>query len=91
MPHPDRILRVSTYPTLAFCEWAQRRRMIPTVAVGTRSFPFHARIKRDGRKTTGEKKDLPHGFEPPYSVMEIEQLPRDLRTNEAYHPWILPG
>jgi hypothetical protein len=24
------------------------------------------------------QKDLPHGFEPPYSVMEIDQLPRDL-------------
>ena len=25
------------------------------------------------------QKDLPHGFEPPYSVMEIDQLPSDLR------------
>jgi hypothetical protein len=24
------------------------------------------------------QKDLPHGFEPPYSVTEIDQLPRDL-------------
>jgi hypothetical protein len=24
------------------------------------------------------QKDLPHGFEPPYSVMEIDQLPSDL-------------
>jgi hypothetical protein len=24
------------------------------------------------------QKDFPHGFEPPYSVMEIDQLPRDL-------------
>jgi hypothetical protein len=24
------------------------------------------------------QKDLPHGFEPAYSVMEIDQLPRDL-------------
>jgi hypothetical protein len=24
------------------------------------------------------QKDLPHGFEPPYSVVEIDQLPRDL-------------
>jgi hypothetical protein len=25
------------------------------------------------------QKDLPHGFEPAYSVMEIDQLPRDLQ------------
>ena len=25
------------------------------------------------------QKDLPHDFEPPYSVMEIDQLPRDLQ------------
>jgi hypothetical protein len=29
------------------------------------------------------QKDLPHGFEPPYSVMEIDQLPRDLHHRPA--------
>jgi hypothetical protein len=27
------------------------------------------------------QKDFPHGFEPQYSVMEIDQLPRDLHLN----------
>jgi hypothetical protein len=27
------------------------------------------------------QKDFPHGFEPPYSVMEIDQLPRDLHLH----------
>jgi hypothetical protein len=27
------------------------------------------------------QKDFPHGFEPPYSVMEIDQLPRDLHPH----------
>jgi hypothetical protein len=27
------------------------------------------------------QKDLPHGFEPPFSVMEIDQLPRDLHLH----------
>jgi hypothetical protein len=26
-------------------------------------------------------KDFPHGFEPPYSVMELDQLPRDLHLH----------
>jgi hypothetical protein len=29
------------------------------------------------------QKDLPHGFEPPYSVMEIDQLPGDLYHRPA--------
>jgi hypothetical protein len=29
------------------------------------------------------QKDLPHGFEPPYSVVEIDRLPRDLRLSPA--------
>jgi hypothetical protein len=29
------------------------------------------------------EKDLPHGFEPPYSVMEIDQLARDLHHRPA--------
>jgi hypothetical protein len=27
------------------------------------------------------QKDFPHGFEPPYSVMEIDQMPRDLHPH----------
>jgi hypothetical protein len=27
------------------------------------------------------QKDFPHGFEPPYSVREIDQLPRDLHPH----------
>jgi hypothetical protein len=27
------------------------------------------------------QKDFPHGFEPPYSVMELDQLPRDLHLH----------
>ena len=29
------------------------------------------------------QKDLPHGFEPPYSVMEIDRLPSDLHHRPA--------
>ena len=41
------------------------------------------------------QKDLPHGFEPPYSVMEIDQLPRDLHHRTAkfhgdrFRAWLL--
>jgi hypothetical protein len=41
------------------------------------------------------QKDLPHGFEPPYSVMEIDQLPRDLNHRPAkfhgnrFRAWLL--
>jgi hypothetical protein len=41
------------------------------------------------------QKDLPHGFEPPYSVMEIDQLPRDLHHRPAkfhgnrFRAWLL--
>jgi hypothetical protein len=41
------------------------------------------------------QKDLPYGFEPPYSVMEIEQLPPDLHHRPAtfhgkgFRGWLL--
>jgi hypothetical protein len=41
------------------------------------------------------QKDLPHGFEPPYSVMEIDQLPRHLHHRPAkflgnqFRAWLL--
>ena len=41
------------------------------------------------------QKDLPHGFEPPYSVMEIDQLPRDLHHRSPkfhgnrFRAWLL--
>jgi hypothetical protein len=41
------------------------------------------------------QKDLPYGFEPPYSVMEIEQLPPDLYHRPAkflgkgFRAWLL--
>jgi hypothetical protein len=41
------------------------------------------------------QKDLPHGFEPPYSVMEIDQLPRDLHHlpakfhGDRFRAWLL--
>jgi hypothetical protein len=41
------------------------------------------------------QKDLPHGFDPPYSVMEIDQLPGDLDHRPAkllgnrFRAWLL--
>ena len=41
------------------------------------------------------QKDLPHGFEPPYSVSEIDQLPRDLNLRtpkfqgDRFRAWLL--
>jgi hypothetical protein len=41
------------------------------------------------------QKDLPHGFEPPYSVMEIEQLPNHLHLRSPklqgnwFRAWLL--
>jgi hypothetical protein len=41
------------------------------------------------------QKDLPHGFEPPYSVMEIDRLPSDLHHRPAkfhgnrFRAWLL--
>jgi len=46
--------------------------------------PFGEAARRFAKELAPEfamqvvQKDLPHGFEPPYSVMEIDQLPRDL-------------
>jgi hypothetical protein len=41
------------------------------------------------------QKDLPHGFEPPFSVMEIDQLPRHLQQRSPkfqgnrFSAWLL--
>jgi hypothetical protein len=41
------------------------------------------------------QKDLPHGFEPPFSVIQIDQLPRDLHLRppkfqgDRFRAWLL--
>jgi hypothetical protein len=41
------------------------------------------------------QKDLPHGFEPPYSVVQIDQLPRHLQNRppkfhgNRFRAWLL--
>jgi len=41
------------------------------------------------------QKDLPHGFEPPYSVIQIDQLPRDLHLRppkfqgDRFRAWLV--
>jgi hypothetical protein len=43
------------------------------------------------------QKDFPHGFEPPYSVMELDQLPRDLHLHspkfhgDQFRAWLRAG
>ena len=72
-----------------------------SIVTTTTYFPFGAAVREGAKELASQfamqvvQKDLPHGFEPSYSVMEIDQLPRDLLHHPAkfhgnqFRAWLL--
>jgi len=60
-----------------------------SILTTTTYFPLRAAARECAKELAPEfamqvvQKDLPHGFEPPYSVMEIDRLPSDLYHRPA--------
>jgi|ERR1700722_593749 len=72
-----------------------------SILTPTTYLPFEAAVREFAKELASQfamqvvQKDLPHGFEPSYSVMEIDQLPGDLLDRPAkfqgnqFRAWLL--
>jgi hypothetical protein len=73
----------------------------PDSIVKTATYPLGAATRQHAKELAPQfamqvvQKDLPHGFEPPYLVTEIDQLPRDLHYRppkfhgNRFRAWLL--